>query len=166
MNRNLTLSSSRIVLALAAFIVLSCNDEPKADKRTSSFDLTAAKAAVDSLVIAWTNALKNEDSVGLGNLYTTDAKLMSHGEPAVVGRDNIVKSLGEFIRYGVTGSTFTTVGLWGNDEMLVEEGTAVFSDKKGTVVSRGKYLVVYKKEDGKWKLFRDMYNSDGTPPPK
>jgi ketosteroid isomerase-like protein len=33
-------------------------------------------------------------------------------------------------------------------------------DKDGKQIDKGKYIVLWKKEDGKWKLFRDCYNSD------
>jgi ketosteroid isomerase-like protein len=32
--------------------------------------------------------------------------------------------------------------------------------KDGTIADKGKYIVVWKKEDGKWKLHRDLSNSD------
>jgi ketosteroid isomerase-like protein len=30
---------------------------------------------------------------------------------------------------------------------------------------KGKYIVVYKKDGDKWKLYRDIWNSDNPPPP-
>ncbi len=35
-----------------------------------------------------------------------------------------------------------------------------FSDKDEKELEKGKYIVLWKKEEGKWKLFRDCYNSD------
>ena len=127
-----------------------------------SDDLSSIKSSIDLLIQAWVNALKNGDITELGNLYTSDAKLMGHGRPSIEGRDNIVKELEEFIREKITGSNFTTTGIWGNDELIVEEGTGIFSYENGNIVSRGKYLLVWKKIEGKWRIFRDMYNSDGS----
>ena len=44
--------------------------------------------------------------------------------------------------------------------MLAEEGIFTFADKGGTALDKGKYIVLWKKEDGKWKLFGDCYNFD------
>ena len=44
--------------------------------------------------------------------------------------------------------------------MLAEEGLFTFADKGGTPLDKGKYIVLWKKVGGKWKLFRDCYNSD------
>jgi ketosteroid isomerase-like protein len=41
------------------------------------------------------------------------------------------------------------------------------TDKDGKEIDRGKALELWKMEDGKWKLFRDIFNSDlpCMPPP-
>ena len=61
------------------------------------------------------------------------------------------------IRDSITGSSFKTVGLWGDDQLLVEEGTGIWSHQNGQVVGRGKYLVVWKKDNGDWKILRDCW---------
>jgi uncharacterized protein (TIGR02246 family) len=129
----------------------------------SSFDPDSAKADIEKEILKWVNALKKGDISELGNLYTEDAKIMGHGRPSIEGRENIIKELEGFIRNKITGSVFKTLNVWGNNEILTEEGTGVFSHEDGSVVSRGKYLLIWKKENGNWKIFRDMYNSDGAP---
>jgi len=42
----------------------------------------------------------------------------------------------------------------------VEEGEYTFMGEDGEQLDKGKYIVLWKMEDGKWKLFRDCYNSD------
>ena len=74
-----------------------------------------------------------------------------------MGRDNIVKGFGSMIRDSITGSSFKTTKLWGNDQLLVEDGTGVWSHANGTVVGRGRYLLVWKKDDGQWKILRDTW---------
>ena len=49
------------------------------------------------------NALKNGDSIKLGNLYTIDAEILNSGSPSTVGRDNIIKDFGSMIRDSITG---------------------------------------------------------------
>ena len=54
--------------------------------------------------------------------------------------------------------------VWGTADLLTEEGEVTMFTKDGQQIDKGKYLVVWKKEDGKWKLFRDMFNSNLPPP--
>jgi len=43
---------------------------------------------------------------------------------------------------------------------ITEEGVFEINLKDGKQIDKGKYVVVWKKEDGKWKLYRDMSNTD------
>jgi ketosteroid isomerase-like protein len=43
--------------------------------------------------------------------------------------------------------------------LAFEVGTYAMKLKDGTVADRGKYVVVWLKEDGKWKLHRDIWNT-------
>jgi ketosteroid isomerase-like protein len=141
-------------MCLFSFKLYSQNIRPDT---TTAFDLAAANKDIQLQIRTFERELKKGDSLAIGKLYCSDAKLMNHGSPSTVGRDNIVKDFGGMIRDSITGSAFTTIGLWGGPEILVEEGTGYFSLTNGKVVSRGRYLLVWKKEDGQWKIFRDTF---------
>jgi hypothetical protein len=47
--------------------------------------------------------------------------------------------------------------------MIVEEGKWVMADKESNQYDHGKYLILWKMEDSKWKKFRDCHNSDIYP---
>jgi ketosteroid isomerase-like protein len=64
------------------------------------------------------------------------------------------------IRNNITGSSFKTNHLWGNDQLLVDEGTGTWSKTDGTVVGSGRYLLVWKKDDGEWKILRYTWSPD------
>jgi len=127
-----------------------------------SFNLPTAEKEIEVRLRDYEKALKNGDSIALGNMYTADAELFSNGGPSTIGRENLIKSFGGMIRDSITGSGFKTTGLWGNADMLVEEGTGFFAQANGKKVSSGKYLLVWKKDEGQWKIFKDTFFSDGT----
>jgi ketosteroid isomerase-like protein len=79
---------------------------------------------------------------------------------STIGRNNITKVFGSMIRDSITGSSFKTTKLWGNEQLLVEDGTGTWSHTNGTVVGHGRYLLVWKKDDGKWKILRDTWFSE------
>ena len=127
-----------------------------------SFNLSTAEKEIEVRLRDYEKALKNGDSIALGNMYTADAELFSNGGPSTIGRENLIKAFGGMIRDRITGSGFKTTGLWGNAYMLVEEGTGFFAHANGKKVSSGKYLLVWKKDEGQWKIFKDTFFSDGT----
>ncbi|MEO7265012.1 MAG: nuclear transport factor 2 family protein [Ferruginibacter sp.] len=126
------------------------------------FNLSKAEKEIEARLRDYEKALKNGDSIALGNMYTADAELFSNGGPSTIGRGNLITAFSSMIRDSITGSGFKTTGLWGNADMLVEEGTGYFSHANGKKVSSGKYLLVWKKDEGQWKIFKDTFFSDGT----
>lgn len=53
------------------------------------------------------------------------------------------------IRGGVTNFPFVTLGVWGTDnDLVVEEGTLTFALSSGTIVAKGRYLLVWKRDNG------------------
>ena len=99
------------------------------------------------------------DSVGLANLYTQDAKFMNTGEPAITGRKNIQSALSGIMNSGITSVDLRTIGVWGTEDLITEEGEISLFVEEAEVY-QGKYIVLWKKDDGKWKLFRDIFNSN------
>ena len=152
---------SKFIFTATIFFCFAANSVSGQNKKAAAFDMDAANRDIQVQIRAFETLLKKGDSVAIGNLYCIDARLLNHGSPSTIGRADIVKDFGAMIRDSITGSGFVTTGLWGSDEILVEEGTGYFAHSNGTVTSRGRYLLIWKKEDGLWKIFRDTYFSDG-----
>ena len=151
----------------SSFILPACKDSGKTatDAGTkSAFDLDAAKKAIDETKAAFGDFIKKGDSTGVANLYASDAKVMGSNMPAITGKAAITSAFAGFINSGVGGATLTTTEVWGTESMVSEEGTYSLSDKSGKELDKGKYIVLWKMEDGKWKLFRDCWNSDAPLP--
>jgi len=133
-------------------------------QKITTFNLDSAKKSIDEQNDAFQKAFENSDSVGLANLYTSDGKIMMSGAPSIIGRPAIVTIASMFMKMNIKRQA-KTIDVWGNDNLLVEEGTVSLFDQKGTEIEHAKYLVIWKKEDGQWKLFRDMWNTDLAPKP-
>ena len=86
--------------------------------------------------------------------------MMGPNAPAIVGKKNIQSAVAGMINAGVGSVKLTTIDVWGTEAMMAEEGALTINSKDGKEVDKGKYIVLWKKEDGKWKLFRDLFNSD------
>ena len=60
---------------------------------------------------------------------------------------------------GITSVDLKTVEVWGTEDLITEEGELSLFVEEAEVY-QGKYMVLWKKDDGKWKLFRDIFNSN------
>ena len=151
-------------LFLGLTILTSCNNadtsKQVAEKDAKpKFDLTIAKKEIGDVNQKFMDFVAKGDTVGIANLYTADAKLMFAGAPSVDGKANIQSAFAGIIKSGVTRVDLKTVDVYGTEELLAEEGkvTVFVKDK---AVAEEKSIILWKKEDGKWKLFRDIANSN------
>jgi uncharacterized protein (TIGR02246 family) len=151
---------------LVVVATTSCKKEEE-QAEVKSFDMAAAQKSVDSCNTAFVEAFNKGDASGVANCYTADAKFMPPNAAAIDGMPAIQTEVEGYFKSGATTIEIKSTGLWGNEALLVEENTWSLSGKDGAHLDHGKSLVAYKKEGGRWKMFRDCYNSDmpSMPPP-
>ncbi len=150
------------LFAITSLLFFSCKDDDTSTEKETmpAIDLAAAKKTIEEANVAFSDLVKKGDSTALAAMYASDAKLMGANMPSITGTNNISATFGEMFRMGIGGVTLTTSGIWGNESLLSEEGTFSLMDKAGKEIDKGKYIVLWKMEDGKWKIFRDCWNSD------
>ena len=140
--------------ALCFYLVFSCSAAFGQNPAPATIDLQKARMIIDSLDKQFSQYYFKGDSVAIYSMYAKEARYESL-------RDNeILLSWGKQIRNSITNDTrnliFTTTSLSTDNEFLLELGIYQIKDSKGNSKHRGKYLVVWKQEDGKWKLYRDI----------
>ena len=128
----------------------------------SFFDAEKAKKEIVVQNKIFSDALAKSDSVTVASIYTQDAKIFNHAVPTTNGHAEVISYYGEIIRAGITKFNYTTVGVWGSDNnLVVEEGALTFSFPDGKVAVKGRYMIVWKRDGGKLKIFRDSFSADG-----
>jgi len=145
---------------------IACNNSSpgtETNKSNSAIDSTAAAKTVAAEQQVFMDAFRKGDSIGVADVYTTDAKVMNAGMPAAEGRENIIHFFGRVFKGGPLMITTKTLAAWSNTSMIVEEGQWIMADKNGKAYDHGKYLILWKMENGRWKKFRDCHNSDIYP---
>ncbi|WCT13444.1 YybH family protein [Mucilaginibacter jinjuensis] len=145
-----------VCLGMAGALFDSCESK---SVHPSDFDLAVARKEIEATNKEFANLFIKGDSVGVANLYTTDAKFMDAGAPAVVGKPAIRSIMAGFMKSGLTRVDLKTTGLFGDANLLAEEGELKLYVKEQQVADE-KYIVLWKKENAKWKLFRDISNSN------
>lgn len=154
---------SFIATSLSGLLMLAActqTETPKPVAAIKTFDMEAARSEIDEANREFIDLFNRSDSIGLAYMFTTDGKSMEPNEPSFNGRRAIQTHYSIVMRGGANKLGLVTTGLWGDEKMLAEEGEFTFMDKTDKQIDKGKYIVLWKKEEGKWKLFRDCYNSD------
>jgi ketosteroid isomerase-like protein len=150
------------VIVCIAFVLPSC-DHMKGvanGKSGDSSDVSKVKVTMQSVNDGVSVAFKAKDSVALAANYTSDAVMLPPNSGAVSGADQIRGTWHYFLGLGFKDLKITTSDAWLAGDMAVEQGTWSLIDAKDAVADHGKFLVLWKQEGGKWKLFRDCWNSD------
>ena len=111
----------------------------------------------------WEAALGRGDAAGVAALYTADGELL----PAVSDFVRGPRAIGEYVQAilnaGIKGATLTTVEVEECGNTANEVGTYEFKGADGILLDHGKYIVIWKKEGGAWKLHRDIWTSSVVP---
>ena len=154
-----------LLIGPAMMLFASCGNQTTAEntsakKDSTTFDITAVKAAIADANKAFSEAVVKGDSVAIADLYTSDANMLPPNMPKAENREGILGMAGGFARMGIKSFSLESTDVYGNPDMVVEEGKYTVGDDKGKALDEGKYIVLWKQENGKWKLYRDIWNSN------
>lgn len=148
-----------IAVAFTGVTLLSCNSNSEQatgqKNEGSGFDKQSAKAFIDSMNTKFSEQLAAGDSSALASHYWPDAQLLLDNSEPVKGND-IGSAWGSFIRGGIKEIHFTTTDITGSSTFIIETGAYEIKDGKKSFVDKGKYVVIWEKRNGEWKLYRDI----------
>jgi uncharacterized protein (TIGR02246 family) len=115
--------------------------------------------AVDAGNQAFIAAFLSGDADAIGQLYTEDAELIAPGAPVARGRTAVAAAWKATIATGIKDLALQTADVESAGDLAYETGTVRIVPRDGAP-SQGRYLVVWKKEGGRWKLHRDIWNAE------
>lgn len=141
---------------IAVLAVASSSCDTSSDSAT--VDVAAEAERIQSLESEWSAMYGANDLEGIMRLIAQDSLLLMPGSEPVVGVENIRRATERMLESGDKvswKSNFASVAQSG--DMAYDYGTAKTTLADGSVVE-GFYLVVWVKEDGRWKVAADMFN--------
>jgi len=111
-------------------------------------------------------ALISGDTALFLKCYTSDACILPPNAPALCGQRSLTQFYKGARQGGVRDATFTSLGLFGQTwEYVTQQGAVELFDAAHHSLVRSKVLIVWKKTDEGWKIFRHMLNFDAPMPP-
>lgn len=123
------------------------------------FDLDAVAKTIEQLNERYTRAHVEGDVATIDAMFTGNATSMPPGAEALVGRLAIHDLTVAYVAGGVKRFRMSSMRCYGAEDLVVDEGTYVMSYGPDDVVERGKYLNVWRPEDGAWKLHANIWNT-------
>ncbi len=157
----------RIIKNLAALftlgLVLTACNKP-AEQAAPAFDIEKIKPVIMELHQKLSDAVSKGDSVAFAAVYHSQGMIMPPNFENVSGQEKIASFVSGFFKMGMTGLALQSSEVWGNADVVIVGGTFDVMGKSGSL-DKGKYIELWKEENGEWKLFRDIWNSSIPMPP-
>jgi uncharacterized protein (TIGR02246 family) len=116
-----------------------------------------AIAAVYEKFIA---AVERGDANAIAALYTEDAQILPPGGGIVSGRDALPAFWAATLGMGIKRCSCDTLEVDEDDDTAIEIGRVTLFAEGDVQVYTPKYLVVWKRDAGEWRMHRDIFNSD------
>jgi len=102
------------------------------------------------------DALRNADVDELVSCYTEDARLSFPLRPDIIGRDEIRRQMEYVLGLGVRGFRIEEDDLFVGEDVIVQSGVCIFFNETGQEFSRSRFMTVWRKSAGRWRIHRDF----------
>ena len=163
------ITGQSVFFSLLAFsVVFSCAPPPsQPESAPPEVDPAEVRAAIDEGNAKFEEAVQNQDAAALAALYMANAVLLPPGGEIVRGRTDAEELWGAVMSgMGLKAVDLQTVELEISGDTAFEVGEAILTlEPEGgeSATQFSKYVVVWKKEDGAWKLHWDIWNDQPAP---
>lgn len=117
------------------------------------------KASIEAANKNWMNAFKSADAAAMAGLYTTRGQLLPANSDVIEGTDAIRDFWQSVMNMGIKEAVLETIEAEDLGDTAIEGGRYRLLVANGSVADAGKYIVIWKKEAGTWKLHRDIWTT-------
>ena len=160
---------SLLPFSIAALLLLpACQEGAKHDAAeangTAAADASSDEQAIRGHVARWLELVKAKDAAGVAGLYAEDGAVMPPNAPIGKGRAAIEQTWASMMQLPGFALTFVPeqILVSSSGDMALDRGTYSFTVAPGGTpqTDTGKYVVVWRKVGGEWKVAADIFNSD------
>ena len=117
------------------------------------------RAAIDAANAKFSADFAKGDANAVASHYTATAWAFPPNGEIAKGREAITKVWKGAMDAGIKQVQLTTLEVEAHGDVAHEVGTYVLMGEGGKQLDSGKYVVVWKKDGGQWKLHRDIWNT-------
>ena len=149
-----------LITAVAVAVAASC-----ASTGNNTASLADVRTAVDRTNASLVAALNTGRLSDVSAVYAPDAMVLAANAPPISGLAGIQQFWNQVATMNMRNVSLTTDQLEVHGDVAIETGAYTMTltppGAPGAINDRGKYLVVWKRQnDGSWKIYRDMFSSN------
>jgi hypothetical protein len=152
--------ASMVGLLMACLASSACRGAPAGSE--TPFNLEAARQLIAQQNERFTKAHLAGDIATIDAMFAPDARVFPPGAATVTGAQALHDFTVDYLKAGLTEFREESTRCYGNDAHVVDEGTYVVTYGPDHVTERGKYLNVWTRVNGSWKIASNMWNTDAA----
>lgn len=118
------------------------------------------QSQIESANAEFMRAYAAGNAVKLAARYTEDGQLLPPGMPPVTGHAAIEAYWKASFEAGAAKAILSTTEVEQHGDTAIETGNAEILDAQGNRLDAAKYIVIWKRVGGVWKMHRDIFNSN------
>jgi uncharacterized protein (TIGR02246 family) len=104
-------------------------------------------------------AVEQQDAAALAALYTKRGQLLPPNSDFVTGQEALQAFWQAVLDMGIRRALMEIVEVEDHGKTAIEVSRYTLYAEGDAVADKGKYIVIWKKKGGAWKLHRDIFNS-------
>lgn len=117
------------------------------------------RAEIGAANARFMEAFRRGDADGVAACYTAAAQLLPAQSDVIEGTEAIAGFWRGAMAMGIHSAKLETVEVESYGGAAVEIGRYSLAGADGATIDRGKYVVVWHREEGAWKLHRDIWTT-------
>lgn len=121
---------------------------------------SGVRSEIEAANAQFSAAAAKGDGAAIAAAYDADGQVLPAGSEPIKGSQAIQQFWQGALDSGIAGIGLKTVEIFGHGNTATEVGQYELRDKGGKVVDHGKYIVIWRREGGAWKLLRDMFSTN------
>ena len=119
---------------------------------------TDIQGAIRRELDALQNTFTGGNYADSANFYTEDAMMLSPNRGVIQGNAAIREFAQQLKDVGIHGLRTDTITIESYGDVALYIGQYQYFDIDGKVISQGIDMTIWRQEEGRWKIFRDIWN--------
>ncbi len=124
---------------------------------------TESLTAIAEVNKTFMHAFEQGDAAGVAACYTEAGQVLPPGSDIITGKEAIEGFWSAVMGMGVKKIELATLELDHQGDTAIDVGRVCLYTETGDTIDDPKFLVIWKREGGQWKMHRDIWNSDTAP---
>lgn len=148
-----------LLVATLSFLLVGFTTAQAQRTKVQQKEAAAINAEITALHAQLAESCSKADAAGIATLFTDDAQILSAEPSTARGQDDAKAFFQRAFQFGVRQVKLNLEDAGGEGNLAYESGSITLYDGQGKIIKEGRYMLLFKKVNDEWKIYRLISNS-------